>query len=135
MSIAVSVFWLAMLSYMMILCCDNIGIWIGTSPLIMGLTLSAIGTSFPNMYASMLVARQGQGNMAISNAMGSNVFNICIALGLPWFAYIAIDDGAVYSDMQDDGIIFMILLLIVVLAIYYIVIWLQGWRIYNWYVL
>ena len=32
----------------------------------------------------VLVARQGLGNMAVSNAFGSNTFNIFIALGFPW---------------------------------------------------
>jgi len=135
LSIASSVFWLAILSFTMIECCDTLGVWVGTSPLVMGLTLSAVGTSFPNLYASMLVARQGQGNMAISNAMGSNVFNICIALGLPWFIYISLDDAQDYSDMRDDGIEFMIFLLIMVLLIYYLVIMLHGYRIIKWYVL
>eukprot|EP00662_Eupelagonemidae_sp_cell21_P038481 gene38481-63535_t len=57
----------------------------GISELVMGLTVSAAGTSFPNVFASMLVARQGLGNMAISNAFGSNVFNIFVGLGFPWF--------------------------------------------------
>lgn len=131
-SIAISVFWLAILSYVMICCCEALGVWVGTSPLVMGLTLSAIGTSFPNMYASMLVARQGQGNMAISNALGSNVFNICIALGLPWFAFIAVNGGKDYTDMQDDGIVFMLLLLIIVLVIYYGVVMFHEWQIQRW---
>lgn len=132
LSIASSVFWLAILSFTMIECCDTLGVWVGTSPLVMGLTLSAVGTSFPNLYASMLVARQGQGNMAISNAMGSNVFNICIALGLPWFMYIAIDAGKDYSDMKDDGIEVMIFLLILVLLVYYLAIMYHGYQVHRW---
>lgn len=131
-SIASSVVWLAILSFTMIECCDALGLWIGANPLVMGLTLSAVGTSFPNLYASMLVARQGQGNMAISNAMGSNVFNICAALGLPWFMYICINDGKSYSDMTDDGIVFMLFLLIVVLFVYYIVIMMHNYQVQKW---
>ena len=52
----------------------------------MGLTFTAIGTSLPNLFASVLVAKQGLGNMAVSNAFGSNTFNIFVALGFPWFA-------------------------------------------------
>ena len=50
----------------------------------MGLTLGAAGTSFPNLYASVLAARQGEAGMAIVQAFASNVFNVCIALGLLW---------------------------------------------------
>ena len=51
----------------------------------MGLTLTAGGTSLPNMFSSMIVAKQGLGTMSVSNAFGSNTFNIFIALALPWF--------------------------------------------------
>ena len=40
---------------------------------VMGISVSAAGTSFPNLFASMVVARQGLGNMAVSNALGGNV--------------------------------------------------------------
>ena len=55
---------------------DRIGCYIGFSATVMGLTLGAIGTSFPNLYASVVTARQGMGNVAISQALASNVFNV-----------------------------------------------------------
>jgi len=51
---------------------------------IVGLTILAAGTSVPDLISSMIVARQGRGGMAISNAIGSNIFDILIGLGLPW---------------------------------------------------
>ena len=42
----------------------------------------------------MLVARDGYGDMAVSNAIGSNVFDINLGLGLPFIIRIAIDRGA-----------------------------------------
>jgi Ca2+/Na+ antiporter len=39
-----------LLSFVMIQCCDGIGNFIGASPIVMGLTLSAVGTSFPNLW-------------------------------------------------------------------------------------
>ena len=50
----------------------------------MGLTIGAMGTSFPNLYASVLTARAGQAGMSLCQAFGSNTFNICICLGLIW---------------------------------------------------
>jgi len=44
----------------------------------------AAGTSVPDAIGSLLVARDGQGDMAVSNAIGSNVFDILLGLGLPW---------------------------------------------------
>ncbi|MFA5000262.1 MAG: calcium/sodium antiporter [Patescibacteria group bacterium] len=51
---------------------------------IIGLTVLAAGTSIPDLFSSTIVARQGRGGMAISNAIGSNIFDILIGLGLPW---------------------------------------------------
>lgn len=51
---------------------------------IIGLTVLAIGTSVPDLVSSVIVARQGRSGMAISNAIGSNIFDILIGLGLPW---------------------------------------------------
>ena len=85
MAIIVSIFWLAVMSFIMTDCLEVLGLLVGIDDLVMGITFSAAGTSFPNVFASMLVARQGLGNAAISNALGGNVFNIFVGLGLPWF--------------------------------------------------
>ena len=64
---------------------ETMGCILGIPEDIMGLTLTAGGTSLPNMFSSMIVAKQGLGTMSVSNAFGSNTFNIFIALALPWF--------------------------------------------------
>ncbi len=58
------------------------------SPVIVALTILAAGTSVPDAFASLIVARQGRGEMAIANAVGSNIFDILIGLGLPWLLAI-----------------------------------------------
>ena len=50
-----------------------------------GLTILAAGTSIPEVISGIIVTRKGKGEMAISNSIGSNVFDILICLGLPWF--------------------------------------------------
>ena len=129
--IAVCGLWLAALSYIMILCCDYLGDFIGATPTVMGLTLSAVGTSFPNLWSSMVVARQGLGSMAIGNALGSNIFNIAIALGCPWFVKGLID-GTSYREMPDHGIVMLVLLLEFVCVIWFAMIYLSGWRVFAW---
>lgn len=46
--------------------------------------------------SSILVARDGFGDMAVSNAIGSNVFDINLGLGLPFLLRIAIDRGRAF---------------------------------------
>lgn len=127
---AYCIIYLAVLSYIMILCCDYIGAWIGTTPTVMGLTLSAVGTSFPNLVSSMVVARQGYGSMAIGNALGSNIFNILIALAVPWFFKTAI--GGPYREMKDHSIVMFILLLFFVSIIWYALLYYHKMRMYAW---
>jgi Ca2+/Na+ antiporter len=130
--IALCTMYLGLMSYLMIFCCENIGDFLGTTPTVMGLTLSAIGTSFPNMWSSMVVARQGYGNMAISNALGSNIFNLDIALGLPWVVLLIVRDGEAYEEMKDHGIVLFILLLEIVCIIWICMIGFSGFTMRVW---
>ena len=81
--------WLSILAFLMNLALERIGCALGVSETVMGLTLGAVGTSFPNLYASVLTARAGQAGMSLSQAFGSNTFNICICLGLVWLVQAA----------------------------------------------
>lgn len=54
----------------------------GISPLVAGLTVVAFGTSSPELVVSINAALSGHGNIAIGNVVGSNLFNICIILGI-----------------------------------------------------
>lgn len=63
---------------------DKAGKCIGISANVMGLTFLAAGTSIPDALSSVLVARDGKGDMAVANAIGSNVFDILLGLGFPW---------------------------------------------------
>ena len=49
-----------------------------------GLVLISIGAEIPDAIQSVTVARRGYGSMAVSNAIGSQIINILIGLGLPW---------------------------------------------------
>jgi len=50
----------------------------------MGLTFLAAGTSIPDLLSSVIVARQGAGDMAVSSSIGSNIFDVLVGLPLPW---------------------------------------------------
>jgi cation:H+ antiporter len=54
----------------------------GISPLIIGLTIVAFGTSAPEMAVSVQSAFAGQGDIAVGNVVGSNIFNVLFILGL-----------------------------------------------------
>lgn len=52
------------------------------SDLIIGITVVAFGTSLPECAATVIAARNNQGNMALGNAVGSNVFNVLCVIGI-----------------------------------------------------
>jgi len=54
----------------------------GIPPLIIGLTVVAFGTSAPEMAVSVQSSINGQGDIAVGNALGSNIFNVLMILGL-----------------------------------------------------
>ena len=56
---------------------------LGVSDLVIGLTIVAIGTSLPELAASVMSARKGEHDIAIGNVIGSNIFNLLVVLGLP----------------------------------------------------
>ena len=55
---------------------------IGISPLVVGLTVVALGTSSPEIAVSVGASLNGQGDIALGNVIGSNIFNVLVILGL-----------------------------------------------------
>ena len=71
----------------------NIASFLNISEKIITMTAIVIGTSLPEMIMTVISARKGEFDMAIGNIIGTNIFNICIVLGLPIliFGNIALD--------------------------------------------
>lgn len=55
---------------------------VGISPLVIGMTIVAFGTSAPEIFSSAASALAGEPELAVGNALGSNIFNVGIALGM-----------------------------------------------------
>jgi K+-dependent Na+/Ca+ exchanger-like protein len=76
---------IAILCWVLVESAIGISTIMGIPEVVVALVIIAAGTSIPDMISSVIVARQGRGGMAMSNAIGSNIFDIFIGLGLPWF--------------------------------------------------
>ena len=106
----VSVILIAGLSWLLV---ENAVIFanaIGVPPLLIALTVLAGGSSVPDLIASLLVSREGRGEMAVSNAVGSNIFDISIGLGLPWLLVLLAGRDAVPVGTEGLYISTLILL-------------------------
>ncbi|KAA3664761.1 MAG: hypothetical protein DWQ04_04060 [Chloroflexi bacterium] len=88
LNFGMSIVFLALLSHFMVESAVHVANSFGVPEVIIALTILAAGTSVPDLMSSMIVARRGQGDMAIANAVGSNIFDIALGLGLPWLFII-----------------------------------------------
>lgn len=56
---------------------------LGMSERLVSLTVIAFGTSLPELVTTVIAAKKGEQDLAVGNIIGSNVFNICVVLGIP----------------------------------------------------
>merc|ERR1719321_1371710 len=122
-----SVFMIMGLSYIMVDCAIRMGKILTIEPFIMGLLVLSAGTSIPDTLSSIAVAKQGEGDMAISNALGSNVFDILLGLGIPWTLKLAAlphhtpewsDTPVNFPGASKDLMEWIIILVVVVLLFF-----------------
>merc|ERR1711992_446229 len=86
-----SIIWIAIFSYFMVWWASLTGKVIGIPDTVMGLTFLAAGTSVPDLITSVLVAKQGKGDMAVSSSVGSNIFDVTVGLPFPWLLWTAVN--------------------------------------------
>ena len=87
-------------SKMLVWGASNIALDFGVSELIIGLTIVALGTSLPELAASLAGLKQGQPDLAIGNIIGSNLFNSLAVIGLPaTLISFQIDSSALSRDL------------------------------------
>ena len=79
---------------------SNIASLMGISDLVIGLTIVAIGTSLPELAATISSARKGETDLAVGNIVGSNLFNTLAVLAIPGLVQpLAVPDGVLDRDM------------------------------------
>lgn len=84
--------------------CEDLGKLLNLPILVIAVLVAGSATSVPDMFISIRDAKKGNTADALSNAFGSNIFDICIALGLPIFMYILLNDKGVlyaFSNKED----------------------------------
>nr|XP_004573342.1 sodium/potassium/calcium exchanger 1 [Maylandia zebra] len=109
-----SIIWIGAFSYLMVWWAHQVGETVGISEEIMGLTILAAGTSIPDLITSVIVARKGLGDMAVSSSVGSNIFDITVGLPIPWLIYTLLHNGEPVM-VSSNGLFCAIVLLFLML--------------------
>jgi len=91
---------------------SGIAVTMGVSELVIGLTVVALGTSLPELAASIASLRKGNPDLAIGNVIGSNLFNSLAVIGLPALLTTFSIDPAARSRDLTVVIIFTLALLL-----------------------
>ncbi|XP_069023631.1 sodium/potassium/calcium exchanger 2-like [Embiotoca jacksoni] len=119
--------WIAFFSYLMVWWAHQVGETFWITEEIMGLTILAAGTSIPDLITSVIVARKGLGDMAVSSSVGSNIFDITVGLPFPWLVYNILND---FKPVQvsSNGLFCAIVLLFLMLLFVIISIAACKWR-------
>jgi len=124
----ISLLWIAGFSFLLVYCVEILGQVLGISYLILGFTVLAAGTSIPDAVSSMAVARLGEGDMAVSSSVGSNIFDILVGLPIPWMLKIGIVEGGNYSvNIKSPFLVFDVILLLFMVVCVVVSIHLLKW--------
>ena len=119
---AMCIVWIATTSYIVGWVITVIGDTFRIPDSIMGLTFLAAGMSVPEAVSSVIVANQGHGAMGISNTIGSNVFDVLLCLGLPWFLKATLFPSIPnqhYVKIISQGLVYSSISLFSTLAVLY----------------
>lgn len=128
-----SIMWIAFFSYLMVWWANTIGETFVIPTEVIGLTILAAGTSIPDLITSVIVARKGLGDMAVSSSIGSNIFDVCVGLPVPWLLFFAKENltshvPASYVSVSSYGLVCSVGMLFIMLVVLVIAIAISRWK-------
>lgn len=129
LSFILSIAWVGIFSAFMVEWATTIGCIVGIPDAVMGLTFLAAGTSVPDLLTSVVVAKQGHGDMAVSSSIGSNIFDVLVGLPLPWLIYALVNDITPgYVGVEAPTLFFSLLVLLLMVFSVISIIHFSGWK-------
>ena len=123
-----SIVWIGAYSWGMVYGITQIGCFTGIPIFIMGLTFLAAGTSVPDLLSSVVVAKQGKGDMAVSSSIGSNIFDVAVGLPLPWLCFVVYYGCPVPVGGHAEGNGLSVAILLAMVAVVIVSIASSGWK-------
>jgi Ca2+/Na+ antiporter len=121
--------WISVFAFFLVWWVEILGDICHVDEIVMGFTILAAGTSIPDAVSSMAVARIGEGDMAVSSSIGSNIFDILVGLPVPWMIKTGIIEGGGYEvRMRSEFLTFYVLLLLCMVFATVFSIHALGWK-------
>ncbi|MGH1386372.1 sodium:calcium antiporter [Kordia sp.] len=116
----VSVFFIGIACYWLVEACEQFGNAIGMPVYFVSVVLASAATSVPDTIISWKDAMKGNYDDAVANALGSNIFDICFALGFPLFLFTLIYGPITMSPetLENVGQLRVLLLIITIIAFF-----------------
>lgn len=125
-SFVMSIGWIMALCVGMVSTCTYVGCILNVRPVVMGVCVLAVGTSVPDAIGSMIVAKNGEADMAIANAVGSNVFDILLGLGVPWTIKGLVEGHA--TGVETCGVEVAVAILFTTVGVFFLVMAMNRWK-------
>merc|ERR1712137_601861 len=126
LAFALSLVWLFLFSCCLLEWTIVVSNTLGIPAPVAGVTLLAAGTSVPDLLSSYIVAKHGEGDMAVSSSIGSNIFDILVGLPVPWFLFTVSSQAQV--KFQTESLGSSIIILIVMLLSVGLIVIVMKWR-------
>lgn len=112
--------------WLLVECCYRIGDGMGIQSYFVAVILAAAATSVPDTILSIKDAQKGNYNDAISNALGSNIFDICMCLGLPVIVFSLMTGQSITLGGANDASIAELRVLLLIITVVIFVLFLVG---------
>lgn len=122
-----SIAWMGVHSYVLVWAVSVIGVTFGIPECIMGLTLLAAGSSVPDAIASLVMAEQGLADMALANAIGSNIFDM-LCLSVPWLLSTTLVHPSSVVMIHSGNILYVSLTLFGTVGVTLVIFYCNKWR-------
>jgi len=122
-----SVAWICILITCVLIFTTRVGCILNIPGIVMGTIVLSSGTSVPDSLSSIIVARKGEGDMAIANVLGSNIFNIFVCLGFSWMLW-NISEGPYEANALKGNLWFPIMIVLVYSCFLLIAFIVSRWR-------
>jgi len=126
-SFLMSIAWIGVISVCLVDWATLVGNHFKIPIVVMGFTVLAAGTSIPDLLSSVIVAKRGYGDMAVSSSIGSNIFDILVGLPVPWMLYCLIKGKNEVSVGAGDLAISILVLIAMLIAVVVTII-LSDWK-------